>query len=117
MRRHTPPPCSRILRAFPKPRNRKPLLPNRSKGDYVDEGVESSTSKASTREAREPVALGVSRLPTLPAGSPAFWGGEDSLGSYPQCPPVVKQTCSAVQRHRVGEQDTYVKASLSGEVV
>src|SRR5215211_562586 len=38
--------CSRTLRAFPKPRNRKPLLPNRSKGDYVDEGVESSTSKA-----------------------------------------------------------------------
>src|SRR5918994_894356 len=35
--------------------------------------------------------LGISRLPFLPAGSPAFWGGEDSLGSYPKCLPLVKR--------------------------
>src|SRR5215207_9486374 len=90
-------PLPSSIRVCPKPRNRKRLLPNRSKGDYVDEGIESCASRDGRRGRRESRScLGVSRLPFLPAGSPAFWGGEDSLGSYPQCRIVVKRTRSAV---------------------
>src|SRR5215216_7796234 len=57
---------------FPEPGGQKRVLPNRSKADYATKASRVVQAARSKREAREPVVLRVSRLPFLPAGSPAF---------------------------------------------
>jgi hypothetical protein len=56
------------------------------------------TSDDQTRKARDPVTLGISRLPIPRLGVPAAWGGRGvSLGGYPQSLPVVKRTLRAAR--------------------
>ena len=56
----------------------------------------SPLSRHSAREAREPVVFTCLPPPISSRPGVRHWGGEDSLGSYPQSPPVVKRTRTAV---------------------
>ena len=50
-----------------------------------------------TRETGDPVVLPISRLPFPPVRESRHDAEKGSLGSYPQCPTVVKRTHRAVQ--------------------